>query len=265
MSAGRWASRCSTSSVCGPTKASLFCRLIPGRSAAGTTDFGPLTLRTRAPVLIPRPETAYVAQLLTEHVLKAGQKPHDAGETLDVVDLCTGSGCIALLLARLLGTRLRRMRGYDISREAIALAKENAEDNAMHGLVEIAYGDVFDAGLVREIGVVDVLVGNPPYVPFDEWERLPRSVKAYEDRRALLGDPDGRAGRGLAFYRRIAEMIPSVLKPRGVVALEVGLGQAEEVAGILKELGGMGRTELWTDQYGRDRMVAGWHARPDGS
>jgi release factor glutamine methyltransferase len=91
----------------------------------------------------------------------------------------------------------------------------------------------------------DVITSNPPYIPLDEYERLPNSVKEWEDQRALLGDPptdgygDGSKGRGLMFYYRIAQIVATdgVLASNGVVALEVGHTQAERVREILVETG----------------------------
>ena len=202
---------------------------------------------------------------------------------MEIIDLCTGSGCIALLLAHLLGPALRRVRGYDLSPQAIRLAHENAHRCGLVSRVEMAVGDVFDEAIVGEMGnQVDMVVSNPPYIPRRAWAGLPTSVKGYEDPRALIGDPEdvpssaeekgaGGGGRGLAFYRRIAEILPLVLSPeeelraRGWegmprVAVEVGKCQAAEVADILRSgAGGMVReTGVWEDQYGQQRMVVGW-------
>ena len=171
---------------------------------------------------------------------------------MQIVDLCTGSGCIAILLTHLLGSTVRRMRGYDTSTEAIALAKDNVTAQGMNPQVEVKHGDIFDNTLVDEIGKVDLVVANPPYIPLNEWESLPRSVKDHEDQRALIG-----ADNGLAFYHKISQMLPAILDRQGQVALEVGKGQAEQVSEILKRHGGVRRIEVWKDHFGVDRMVVG--------
>ena len=209
----------------------------------GTTDFGPLTLLIRAPVLIPRPETAFIIERLASSILASRPKPG-----MQIVDLCTGSGCIAILLTHLLGSTVRRIRGYDISSDAIALAKENVNAQAMKSQVEVKHGNIFE-----EIGKVDLVVANPPYITVNEWDGLPRSVKGYEDRRALVG-----ADNGMAFYLRIAKMLPDIVDRKGQVALEVGMGQAEQVAQIMNRHGGVRRIEIWKDHFGVDRMVVGW-------
>jgi len=104
----------------------------------------------------------------------------------------------------------------------------------------------------------DLITSNPPYIPLQEYEALPKSVKDYEDRRALLGDPCGE-GQGLMFYRGIAKLISlgGVLKEAGLVVLEVGKGQAQEVESILATEGGIRDTEIWEDLSGTERVVLG--------
>ena len=236
-----------------------------------------------------------------------------------MLDLCTGTGCIPILLCH-----LRRQSGgitvaygVDISTEAVSLARENASDqsltpssghdclashgaevevtgelsgrtNQYRGTVDPIGTNVVDDGHRSTLDVIganileedfvqsvlsrmdppfDVITSNPPYVPLDEYERLPDSVKEWEDRRALLGDlPTHRSedaspkGRGLAFYHRIAEIvsIDGVLSGDGVVALEVGENQTEEVRDILKECGKVSGTEVWKDPWGVPRVVVGY-------
>jgi methylase of polypeptide subunit release factors len=164
--------------------------------------------------------------------------------------------------------------GYDLSPDAIELAKENARaldlDAGFHEL------DVFHPSAAEQVvqhsgGRVGVLVSNPPYIPLHEYRALPASVRSYEDPRALLGDPSGYEGDGLAFYRRIADLLPDVLRseeemdrdglgglPR--VAVEIGAEQGKAVEEILRSSPGgvVHRTEVWVDQYDRDRAVVGW-------
>jgi release factor glutamine methyltransferase len=244
-----------------------------------------LILRTRAPTLIPRPETAHIFTHLAQNILNSilhSNRPQSG--ILRLADICTGSGCIALLLSHLLQAHNTKITGYDISTEAIELAKENAKLLDIEDRVEFKYGDIFNHKTMggEGRGKVDMIVSNPPYIPRLEWEGLPHSVKSYEDSRALIGDPSdlpgahvlGKAARGekkgLAFYRRIAEILPDVqeedasLRDRGWeglprVAVEVGMGQAQEVRAILESVRGVvRRTEIWNDQFGVERMVVGW-------
>ena len=164
--------------------------------------------------------------------------------------------------------------GIDISDEAIALAKENAASLGLQA--NFVQGDVFDIATPEKLiqlvgGKVDILLSNPPYIPFNEWQTLPPSVRQFEDHRALIGDPKGVAARGSSFYKRIADLLPDVLVtseeqaavgslgyPK--VMVEIGHQQAEEVRDIFMAVKGgiIGRTEIWKDQFGRDRAVLGW-------
>ena len=282
-------------------------------------------IKTRAPTLIPRPETEdwtiRLASLLDDRF-----PTKDGGErkALRMLDLCTGTGCIPILLSH-----LRRQAGgitvaygVDISTDAVSLARENATDQSLTpsssleciashdgdpeattevvgadelggrtnhdrartdpigtsavydvrgSALDVMHADVLQENFVRVVlsrvrPPFDVITSNPPYIPLDQYERLPNSVKEWEDRRALLGDlPTDRSGdsckgRGLMFYHRIAEIVSTdgILADNGVVALEVGHTQAEEVREILGETGGVSRTEVWEDPWGVPRAVVGY-------
>jgi methylase of polypeptide subunit release factors len=227
--------------------------------------------------LIPRSETAHITSLLARRI---SQSCRSSSQPLDIVDLCSGSGCISLLLAHLLRSSAR-LTGIDISPDAIALAKENAVSTGLQ--VSYEQGDLWEDGFLPR--KVDILVSNPPYIPRREWDSLYESVKTYEDPLALIGDPQdvpgtrppssgdiySNDGKGLAFYRRIAQLLPGVLTsdddvqkkgwaqlPR--VAVEIGYGQAKDVQEILTSQSGglIRRVEVWDDEYGVERMVVGW-------
>jgi release factor glutamine methyltransferase len=234
-----------------------------------------LILSTRAPTLIPRPETAFITELLAQRIaISKATSPPD--EILRIADVCTGSGCIALLLNHLIREK-SGITGYDISVEAIQLARDNAAWLNAGRNVDFQLGDIWKDGMIK--GKVDMVVSNPPYIPLSEYNELPPGVKEYEDPRALIGDPGDLPGatgttgdgRGLAFYRRLAEMLPDVLEMEATVkqkgwtglprvAVEVGMGQARDVRRIFEgtkwEI--IRRTEVWEDQYGVDRMVVGF-------
>ena len=233
----------------------------------GSTDFGPLTMQCRAPTLIPRPETAEIftrlASLLETHDAKTTSRP------LCVLDLCTGSAPIPILLKYLMRNRIR-VSGYDYSDSAIELARENI---ALHDLdIDVHQADVtshdFTSTLISSMaGRVDLVVSNPPYVTAGEYRTLPPSVRDWEDPAALLGSPSPDSS-GLEFYHRITNLLPELLTdekdledagwagiPR--VAVEIGSEQGEQVQQIFQE-GALTRTEVWQDQYHRDRMVLGW-------
>jgi release factor glutamine methyltransferase len=232
----------------------------------GSTDFGPLTLKCRAPTLIPRPETAEIFRRLASLLSPGSRTP---SRPLSVVDLCTGSAPIPLLLRHHLGNRVR-VKGYDFSEPAIELAKENISSTGVD--VEAKHANILDESFPDNVisdmdGRVDLIVSNPPYIPLAEYRELPASVREWEDPAALLGDPSGGES-GLRFYERIAELLPALLESgkeleidgwRGIprVAVEIGSLQGRDVSSVLRA-GGMGHTEVWQDQYDKDRMVVGW-------
>ncbi len=186
----------------------------PVQYILGSADFMGLKFEVSPGVLIPRQDT----ETLVEAALIALQ---GAGERPDVLDLCTGSGCIGLSLASL--APHARVTLSDASREALEIAKRN-----MHALgvkADLRHGDLFAAvGRAR----FDLIVSNPPYIPRGDLAELQKEVQ-YEPRMALDGGPDG-----LDFYRRIAEEAGAHLNPGGSIYLEVGIGQAPAVLELLK-------------------------------
>lgn len=245
----------------------------------GTQPFGPLNLLTRAPVLIPRPETEHWTLRLSELLSPSRERP------LSMLDLCTGSGCIPLLLCSLWPPGSVHAYGVDISEDAITLAKDNAalcdisvpEDSPVPPAEEKKWNrNTFTPLLanIRDPAFVisarlhppfDVITSNPPYIPKREYDSLPASVKEYEDPRALLDDPESTPhdGRGLSFYWSIAELLGSanmkLLSDDGIVALEVGEGQASDVASIMEQKTGMRNIDIWKDPWDKERVVV---ARP---
>ena len=244
--------------------------------SVGTQPFGPLELSTRAPVLIPRPETEHWTIQLSEHVRPSPQNP------VRLLDLCTGSGCIPLLLCRLWPRGSVRALGVDIGAEAVQLATENAtitgfgvssehlaSQGAHRPLARNTFrpllADIRDPAFARIPDLrppFDVITSNPPYIPKRDYDRLPAEVRQYEDRRALLGDPDPASrddehGDGLTFYRAIAQLVArdGLLARHGVLAVEVGKGQAHDVQRILQDHGRLTKTQIWQDPWQVDRAV----------
>lgn len=178
----------------------------------GNADFYGYTLKTDERALIPRPET----ELLAENALKYldGEK--------SALDLCTGSGAVAIVLKKKSGAKVT---ATDVSEDALALAAENAASNGAE--IEFIKSDMF-----AELGdrKFDVIVSNPPYVASDEIETLQREVKDFEPRIALDGGKDG-----LDYYRIIAKDAKSHLKDGGILLLECGEKQADAVIELLSE------------------------------
>ncbi|KAG7442793.1 S-adenosyl-L-methionine-dependent methyltransferase [Guyanagaster necrorhizus] len=223
----------------------------------GSQPFGALNLIVRPPVLIPRPETEDWTIRLSKTITPSPKHP------ISILDLCTGSGCIPLLLCHLWPQGSVRAYGVDVSTDAVELATENAArhdipsgTDGLRNSFKAQQGNVLDPAFPKSVEPpFDVLSANPPYIPWKEYLDLPPSVLRYEDPRALFGGPSG-----LEFYHAIAGMVsrPGFLKTDAVVALEVGHEQAEKVEDILLDVGAIQRTEIWNDPWGKARTVLGW-------
>ena len=182
----------------------------------GSANFYGYEIKVDPRVLIPRPET----EMLAEFAVKAAE---DGGS---VLDLCTGSGCIAVAVAKetqKLGKNVS-VFASDISADALAVAKENAEANG--AAVTFVESDLL-SGIK---GKFDVIVSNPPYVKRGDLCTLQKEVKDHEPLSALDGGEDG-----LDFYRRIAKEAPKKLKKGGMLLLECGMGQAQEIVKLLQK------------------------------
>lgn len=200
----------------------------------GTVQFGPIELAIDRRALIPRPETERLWERCVELATADGDTPEF------VLDLCTGSGCLALACKHSFPSA--HVVATDISDEALGLAKENAR--RLGSIIEAREGDLYDALPEDLRGRFDLIVSNPPYVADGAY--LPMEVKDHEPALALFGGPDG-----LAVTRRIAAGASRWLSPSGLLALEVGETQAEEVRSLLTGL------DAWVepDLTGRERFV----------
>jgi release factor glutamine methyltransferase len=196
-------------------------------------------------VLIPRPDT----EILVEVALARTRWCDLGGRALD---LCTGSGCVAITLACERPTSM--LFATDLSSDAIAVAKSNALRLGAAHQISWLVGDLYDA-LSVESERFDFIVANPPYIPENEHESLPVDIKAFEPRLALLGGDDG-----LSVTRRIAAGASAHLLEGGVLALEVGSEQAASVAKLL-EGAGLCDVRIAKDYGGNDRVVSGVRGR----
>ena len=200
-------------------------RLLEGEPLAyvlGQWEFYGLPIRVTRDVLIPRDDTCAVAELAIRQGLFLNQDPR-------ILDLCCGSGCIGLAIA----SRVKdaKVTLADLSKEALAVAKENTALNKLSGRVRCLQADARKAP-VPFLGKFDMIVSNPPYVTGAEMQMLPASVREYEPHMALYGGEDG-----LDFYRAIAKNFSAALKPGGYLCFEFGMGQGDDVCRILEENG----------------------------
>lgn len=208
----------------------------------GYTGFMGLRFSVNGSALIPRQDT----EILVEKVLEYSKKKTPSPKT--VLDLCTGSGCIAVSLAALGG--FETVTATDISEEATANAKENIELNrlALSTIPRLLKGNLFGPVSGERF---DIIVSNPPYIKTADIAGLMPEVKNHDPRIALDGGADG-----LDFYRKIAAEAPEHLTPGGAVFLEIGFDQAEAVTALLAT-GGFKNITVHKDYSGNDRVATG--------
>ncbi len=201
----------------------------------GYWEFMGLRFTVSGDVLIPEQDSEF----LVEEALRYCQDGYT------ILDLCTGSGCIALGV--LAYTNDTRAVCTDISESALKIARKNAEDLDLAGRTEFIKTDLFpEKGSVK----ADILISNPPYIKRSVIDTLEPEVRDYEPRLALDGDEDG-----LVFYRRIIQNAGDYLYSSGLILLEIGYDQAEEVKKLFEDEGHFHDIEVIRDFSGNDRVV----------
>jgi len=221
----------------------LFVRRRNGEPMAyilGHREFYGFDLRVDSRVLIPRPDT----ETLVEVALERTRSREMYGRALD---LCTGSGCVALALG--LTRRTWRVTGVDLSKEALCVARENALRLGAAHNVHFVQGDLF-ASLAPQARY-ELIVANPPYIPSADIATLARDIRDFEPHLALDGGPDG-----CALLRRLVDGARRHLVAGGVFACEVGAGQSHDVQALL-EHAGFEQIERAQDYGGHERVVSG--------
>ena len=216
----------------------------PIQYVLGEWDFRSLTLKCDRRALIPRPETE---ELVTRAIRFLKSYSPSASGTPLVVDVGTGTGCIALSLAKEFPGPV--YLGIDISEAAIGLANENAAKTGLAGQVRFAVGDGLDD--FDEPQSVDVIVSNPPYIATAECAALDPRIRLYEPMNALDGGSEG-----LDFYERFAGDAVNLLKPGGAVFFEIGDGQGEAVRQLLFDCG-FESIAVENDYAGHSRYASG--------
>ncbi len=213
----------------------------------GQWDFADMTLTVTPDVLIPRDDTMAVTELAIKKALFLPQNPR-------ILDLCTGSGCIGLAIAR--RVKDAKITLADVSPEALRVAKKNTADLHLSGRVSCVLADAKKPA-APFLGKFDLIVSNPPYVTTAEMEQLDASVKDFEPHLALHGGKDG-----LDYYRAIVQNYTPALRPGGCLAFEFGMGQEPAVCAIL-EAADYTILEFKEDNSGIVRAVLAQHGEED--
>lgn len=220
---------------------------VPIHYIIGHREFMGLDFYVEEGVLIPRPDTEVLVEHIIEHVKSRSIKAPR------IIDLGTGSGAIAISLAKYMEDS--RVTAVDIDSCALGVARRNVLAHGLEDRVDLIQVDIFSlleeskAGW-QESGF-DIMVSNPPYIPTSDIGGLEIQVREYEPRRALDGGEDG-----LDFYRALAGLGPGILKNEGLWAVEVGYNQAHSVAHVLRAAGCYRDIGYVKDLSGYKRVVA---------
>ncbi|MCL2651096.1 MAG: peptide chain release factor N(5)-glutamine methyltransferase [Candidatus Azobacteroides sp.] len=219
----------------------------PVQYILGETEFFRLRFLVDESVLIPRPETEELVELILNDY---------KGKNIQILDIGTGSGCIAISLAK--NMPLSKVYGIDISEGALNVAKKNAALNDVE--VRFFLRDILDCFVPRNDELsssmtehsLDVIVSNPPYITPDEKKTMQDNVLRYEPHIALFTSQN----KPLLFYERIAYLSKSLLKPGGRIYFEINALYGDKVCDLLKNAG-YGDVQLHRDISGNDRIVRG--------
>ena len=229
---------------------------VPLQYLMGECEFMGYDFYVDARVLIPRQDTECLVELAVESIrekkVKLGQEYSEAdhGENVSkvkVLDLCTGSGCIGISVAKLCPDT--EVTLADISEGALSVAKKNADN--LGADVTLIRGNLFE----NIEGRFDYILSNPPYIPSEVIEGLMPEVKEHEPRLALDGEADG-----LSFYRKIINEAPDYLNPEGRIYFEIGAEQGKDLIRLMDERG-FSEVKVHKDLAGLDRIVTGIYSR----
>ncbi len=209
----------------------------PVQYIVGECEFMSLLFAVNSATLIPRADT----EILVEEIIRL----YDKDRTVNILDIGSGSGCIAVSLAYHL--KKAQVWATDISQKALEVATENSKTAGVSERVKFIKHNIME-GFPQINEEMDVIVSNPPYIPKTDCLVLDKKVKEFEPMNALDGGEDG-----LDFYRQITDI--AKLKAGGVLAFEVGINQAEQVAKIMKKR--FFEIKIIKDLSGIDRVVMG--------
>ncbi|MBS1257961.1 MAG: Release factor glutamine methyltransferase [Candidatus Scalindua arabica] len=221
-------------------------RHVPLQYITHRVEFMSLDFFVNECVLIPRPET----EILVETVLENAQDKRYSNRKITIMDIGTGSGNIAVSLAKNLSNV--EIYASDISQEALEIAKANAQKHNVVDKVHFLHGDLSGAFISHiDQGSVDFIVSNPPYVSESEWKNLEPELRDHEPREALVAEKDG-----LCFYRRIIRDASDWLMPDGYLVIEIGETQSDTIIMLVESERHYGDIEISKDLQGKERIIS---------
>jgi release factor glutamine methyltransferase len=207
----------------------------------GTQEFCGLEFHVNPAVLIPRPETELLVEYVAQRI--------SAGQKATIVDVCTGSGCIAVAIARL--RPCARVIATDLSNLSLNVARQNATRHEVCERITWFEGDLLrplaEQGLE---GCIDVIVSNPPYIAEADWSTLQPEVRLFEPRGALVAGP-----QGTELHERLLREAGLYLSPSGALILEIGAGQARAMRRIVEQIPCYRFHRLVYDDAGLERVA----------
>jgi len=207
----------------------------------GSQEFWGLEFMVTPAVLIPRPETEFIIEA-------ALAIREDRTRPVRIIDLCTGSGCIAISLAKELPGA--HVLAADKSAQALIIAQQNAANHGVSDRISFFQGDLFEPLEKHDMtDQADLIVSNPPYVRTGELTTLQPEVREFEPEMALLAGPEGTE-----LAERIIKSAPKYLKKNGALIMEMGLGQAEALRNIAGKTGAYAVPEIIKDLAGIERV-----------
>ncbi|MBN1154545.1 peptide chain release factor N(5)-glutamine methyltransferase [candidate division KSB1 bacterium] len=208
------------------------------------SEFMFVRLKVNDSVLIPRPET----EILVEYVIKHVKQQGLTNKTINILDIGTGSGNIAISLAKALPNA--RLTAIDISAKALEVARENAARNDCLDSINFELGDILSDDYSAFVSHrFDIIVSNPPYINESDYRRLPEEIRLHEPEIALLA-----ADNGLIYYRAIAAASRHLLLENGLLACEIGADQREDLMHIFASAR-LTNIQCHQDLAGRDRII----------
>jgi release factor glutamine methyltransferase len=207
----------------------------------GTQEFCGLEFHVDRAVLIPRPETELLVEYAAQRI--------PAERKAIIVDVCTGSGCIAVAIAR--KRPHARVIATDLSNPSLAVARQNAVYHAVGERITWLEGDLLGAMAGQGLeGQVDLIVSNPPYIAEADWATLQPEVRLFEPRGALVAGP-----QGTELHERLLHQSGRYLSPGGALIMEIGAGQARAMRRIVEQTPGYRFHRLIYDEAGLERVV----------
>jgi release factor glutamine methyltransferase len=230
----------------------------PIQYLVGEWRFFGLPLHVDKRVLIPRPGTETIVEHVLQHARVEPGFGAGTGEGVLIADVCTGSGCIAVaLLKHLPGARAI---ATDLSKDALEVAGKNAIRHAVQDRLDLLHGDLLapvrDFPASRGVGSLHYLVSNPPYIPDHEWEAVKPNVREYEPELALRGGADG-----LDQVRRLIAEGPDLVRPGGLILIEVADSCAPAALELMRSRQGIDEARIIADFEGLPRVIVGRRAR----